>query len=484
MPDTARVTQARSSFWLPLVLLLAVGLRVALSLHKGLVLDEFHSYFHVTREGLGAFFETLRRDNHPPLTFLIIAGGRNLLGDEAWALRLPALLCGVVEVLLVARLARPLGRERAALAALLVALSTLHLDWSTQVRMYAFLSLAVTGVTVALVEHLEGAPARRRWLVAWVVFGFHSHYYTVHYCLVLGAGAVLLGLLARELRPRVLALLPAGGIALLLCAPWMVFGLREQLSHALPPGGDDTGLLALAQGMGHLFHINVSFAGAARGAIIASAGGLLLLSAWGALVGLREQRRRAAILVMGGFVTPVFAMALAMLWSRGGFTWNYILPSLAPVAVLAAWGVGPGPLLRVRRVLLAYGVASLVWLAGLHLVQPGSEDFPGAVARVLELYAPGDVIVSVEQQPTLFPQGQPWDYYAPRLSDDPPPRAAMLAGEFDVVDRDELRRARRVIVLVSRLPHDHAVRRWLSEQGREITLEEPFGYGRRVVVYE
>ena len=484
MPDTPGVTTPRSRFWLPLVLLLAVGLRVGLSLHKGLVLDEFHSYYHVTREGLGSFFETLRLDNHPPLAFLVIAGGRNVLGDEAWAMRMPAILCGVLEVLLVARLARPLGRERATIAALIVALSTLHLDWSTQVRMYAFLSLAVTGVTVALIEHLEGAPARRRWLIAWVVFGFHSHYYTVHYCLVLGAGAALLAMLDRELRPRVLSLLPAAGIALLLCAPWMIFGLREQLAHALPPGGDDTGLFALVQAMGHLFHINVSFAGAARGAIIASAGGLLLLSAWGVLLGWREGRRRATLLAVSGFGTPLFAMAIAMIWSRGGFTWNYILPSLAPVAVLAAWGVGRGPAFLVRRLMLGYGVASLAWLAGLHLVRQGTEDFPGAVERVLELYGPGDVIVSVEQQPTFFPQGQPWDYYAKRLSDDPPPRAEMLAGEFHVVDRKELRQAERVIVLVSSLPAEHAVRRWLSEQGREITLEERFGFGRRVVVYE
>ena len=470
------MTSRRSIPWLLLVVLAALALRVALALHKGLVLDEFHSYFHATRAGLGSFLDTLLQDNHPPLSFLLIAGSANALGDGELALRLPAILAGLLELALVARLARPLGPNRAALAVALVAFSTLHLDYSSQARMYALLSLAITGLTVALIEHLGGAPGRRRWMVAWLVFGLHSHYYTVHYSLVLAAGVLLMAALDPGLRPRVRALVPAGLLALALCAPWLLWGLRVQLQHALPPGGDDVGLAALGQALGHLFYINVFLAGEARGAMLLGAGVLGLLAGAGLLAGWRSDRQRTAVLAVTGLGVPLFAMGLALFWSRAGFTWHYILPSAAPLAVLAATAVTG----NLGRGLAGYALLTLLWLAGLQFTGRGSEDFPGAVARVLELHEPGDVVVSVELQPAFFPQGQPWDYYAPRLQAAPPQRLEMQG--VHVVDREALDRAKRVLLVVSKLPAGVGVRRQL-EEGRELVLQEEFGFGRRVLVY-
>jgi len=462
-----------------LVLLLGLAMRVAFALRKGLVLDEFHSYFHATRQGLGEFFDTLLQDNHPPLAFLLIGGSANALGDGELALRLPAILAGLLELALVARLARPLGPGRAALATALVALSTLHLDCSTQARMYALLSLAVTGLTLALVEHLDGAPGRRRWMVVWVVFGLHSHYYTAHYALALGAGVLALAALDPDLRPRVRALVPAGVVAAVLCAPWFLWGFRAQLAHALSPGGDDIGLRALAEGLAHLLYLNVSFAGEARGAMLLGAAVALGLAGLGVLVGWREDRRRTWLLGVSALGVPVVAMGLAMAWSRAGFAWHYILPSCAPLAILAARGArGPVP-----RAAVGYVLVTLAWLCALHLTSRGTEDVPGAVARVLELAGPEDAVVSVESQPRFFPQGQSWDYYAPRLSDAPPVRLEMNG--VHVIDKDALRAARRVVVLVREVGQGgQPVRRQLEEAGRELVRQEAFGFGRHVLVYE
>ena len=467
----------------PLVLLFALAVRVAYAAHKGLVLDEFHSYFHATREGLDSFFQTLRLDNHPPLSFLLIGGSARILGEGELALRLPAILASLLELALVVRLARPLGRGRASLALALVGFSTLHLDMGTQARMYALLSLSVTGLTLALIEHLEGLGGRRRWMVLWALVGFHSHYYTIHYSVVLGLGIGGLALARPDLRPRIRALVPPGLAALALSLPWALWGLRVQLQSGLPPGGDDLGLTALVEGLGHLFYLNAGFAGRARGAMLAGALCVLALALLGVLRGARRDPLRTYLLALTAFGLPVAAMLGALAWGRAGFTWHYILPSCAPMAVLAAGGVTPGAGGGITRAAAAYAVVTLLWLSGLHLASRGSEDFPGAVGRILELAQEGDAIVSVEFQPPFFPQGQPWDYYAPRESPAPPPRLVMVEHEFDVADPAELREARRVILLVSKLPATVGVRRRL-EASRRLVLEENFGFGRWVMVYE
>jgi len=204
---------------------------------------------------------------------------------------------------------------------------------------------------------------------------------------------------------------------------------------------------------------------------------MLLLAGLGLLSGWRDDRRRTFVLAVVALGVPLVAMLLAMSWSRAGFTWNYILPSAAPMAVLAARGVGPG----LRRALAAYGLGTMVWLVGLHLASRGTEDFPGAVRRILELHEPGDAVVSVELQPPFFSQGLPWDYYAPRLSEAPPPRLEMRG--VDVADPSALGGARRVLVLVSKLPANTGVRRRL-EARRGLALEEDFGFGRRVMLFE
>ena len=135
------------------------------------------------------------------------------------------------------------------------------------------------------------------------------------------------------------------------------------------------------------------------------------------------------------------------------------------------------------RAAVGYVLVTLAWLCALHLTSRGTEDVPGAVARVLELAGPEDAVVSVESQPRFFPQGQSWDYYAPRLSDAPPVRLEMNG--VHVIDKDALRAARRVVVLVREVGQGgQPVRRQLEEAGRELVRQEAFGFGRHVLVYE
>lgn len=463
-----------------LVLAAALAVRVGFALHKGLVLDELHSLHHASRPDLASFFESLRADNHAPLALLVIAGARRLFGDSELALRSPAIVYGMLELVLVARLARRAGLSRRWWAVALLAASSLHLDFSTQVRMYALLSLAVTGLTDAALGRLGGERRSAAWIALWTFVGLHAHYYFLHYLLGLGAAVLVAAALDRGARPRVPGAAGAVALAGAAALPWYLWGFREQLGHGLPPGGDDVGLAGLAEGMVHLFFLNVRIGGPALRVAFVLCGGLALVaSAWGLarLVRDRETRSAGVLLAATGFVVPVTATLVAQALPRAGFTWSYVLPSAAPLAVAIAAAARPA----LGRAAAGTVLAAAATLSVLNATSRGTEDFPGAVRLVLDEHRPGDAVVSVEWQPALFPQGMPWDYYAPRLADAPPERLAMRG--YTVADPGELRAARRVLLLRSKLPADQPLMQLLARHFTKVS-ERNFGFGRDVLVFE
>jgi 4-amino-4-deoxy-L-arabinose transferase-like glycosyltransferase len=482
------------------VLVFAAATRVTYMLSKSLVLDEFHSYFHATAQGWEGLMAGLLRDNHPPLTFLVIGAAGAALGTAEWALRSPAFLMGLVEIALVASIAGGLNRRLGSRAgsaapvwaAAILSASSLHFDYGTQVRMYAFLALFVTISTYALLILLERddrpetsmkGPATAFALAA--TAAFHSHYFAVQYIGTLSAAFLLLALLTGR-RRALRAFAASAGAAVLLSGPWALTGFRHQLTHALPPGGDDVSIKALAEGFVQLFFHNVRFGGPLRLAFIAGAGLVLWIALRGVYLGVRERQVRTPILLLAAsaFAVPVLSWALAALQPRAGFTWHYVLPSAAPAAILFALGA------RGRLASAVAGIALLLaaTLTCMHLARPATEDFRGAVEFALKTHGhtPSEEvsrIVSVEWQPALFPQGQPYDYYAPRLATGPAPeREPMLVGEFTVAKMDRLTSADRVIVVRRSLPDDQHLLRHLTQAfpQRSITA---FGFGVDVHVF-
>lgn len=465
---------------------MAAAVRLIAAENKSLVLDEFHTWFHATRPSLDSFFETLRLDNHPPLGFAVVAGARTVLGTSELALRTPALVFGLCELALVAILGtRLLGRRIGLAAALLLAASSLHVDFSTQARMYALHSLAATVTLVAIHALLTQERAR----AATVVLGlsltvaFHTHYFGAHYVAVYGGAVVALALIDRRLRPRVRRLVAPVAVASLLCVPWAVTGFRAQMSHGLNPGGDDRGVAALAEAFVHLFFHNIRLGGPQLRLAFIGAGGLVLvLGLLGAIRLLREPGRRslAVLLIAGAYGVPAFAWCVVQVAPRAGFTWHYVLPSAAPLALLAAAGAAGGLATALRRAAYALAVGLAATLTALNVRTPGTEDFRGAVAMVLDLYRPGDVVISVEWQPPLFPMGQPYDYYAPRLAADPPPRLA--AHQYTLVDPSELSGAQRVLLVTKSLPENQHLVGLLQER-YEVAERESFGFALDVRVW-
>lgn len=470
-----------------LLLLLAVAAlaRVLFALSKGLILDEFHSWFHATRPTWNSFFATLIEDNHPPFSFLLIGAARRLLGSSELALRTPAIVAGLVELYLVWRIARRLPRTSSAAAAALLAFSTLHLDMSTYARMYAFHALCVTGLVEAVLS-LATSPSRlaRVQVACFALVGLQNHYTFVQYLgwLVVGVGcaATFSVPLRRALRASAAPLL----LALLLSLPWYLTGFVTQLRHGLPPGGDDASLAGLAEAFVHLFFLNVRLGGPFLRILFIAAGvAVPSLAAWG-LAGLwRRDRARGPALVLGlvAFAAPLAACVLAMLVPRAGFTWHYLLPSAPAMAVLAGAGLAAGPGLRVRRAVFGASLGSAALLTMLHVRSPGTEDYPGGIRFVLEHLEPGDAVLVAELQPPLFPQGQPWDYYAPRLTDRPPPRLE-IDSSFRLGDPGALGRARRVFLVGSALQPGLGLLRTLRE-GFQSETRHAYGFRPEVHVF-
>lgn len=476
------------------VLLAAALVRLWFAFHKGLVLDEFHTLFHASAANAASFFDGLRRDNHPPLSFLLVAAFRSALGDDEWALRLPALLFGLAEIALVWRIARRLGGAWAPLlAAALLSASSLHLDFSTQARMYALHSLAVTALTATTLAVLEARAPRRLRLAqaAWaacVVAGAHDHYFFLYYAALLGAGILAARVLGAVPRDRWRRFLVPAAVAALLCLPWYAWGFWPQLQHGLNPGGRDVGLAALGEALVHLFFLNVRIAGPELRLVFIAAGVALLGYAayglWRALPLGRRQERALPVppplpLLLGavGFGVPAAATLVAALFPRAGFTWHYVLPSAPALALLAAAGFEGEIRPRLHRAGLAAILGAATLLALLNAGSRGTEDYPGAVRSILADFEPGDAVISVECQPAHFAQGLPWDYYAPRLAapEGAPPRLAM-DGAFHLARPAELARYGRVHVLCTSMPDDWPLMRLLY-RGYDLREQENFGYG-------
>lgn len=134
---------------LGLIVVLAAWLRAYHLGYKSLWLDEMT---YVRSAQLGGLFGPygLASISHPPLYLFVM----RLLSDisrQEWLLRFPALLASTANVIAIWALGRSLlGRVVGLLAAFLLALSTLHVEYGQEAHSYAFFSLLSTILLWAL----------------------------------------------------------------------------------------------------------------------------------------------------------------------------------------------------------------------------------------------------------------------------------------------------------------------------------------------
>jgi hypothetical protein len=183
--------------------------------------DEIYSYLLV-RGGPGPILANSLADPHPPgwyLSFWLTSGFGQFASE--WALRWPSVLLGALTPVLIFFLARRHAAAPAACAAaLLAALSPMHLSFSQEARPTAMIVLVAALATLLLQRALEAPERRGRWALLTLLASAGMY---LNYFFALLVGAQLLSILAfRHWRAAAGYLL---GV-LLLTAPALYLFLR------------------------------------------------------------------------------------------------------------------------------------------------------------------------------------------------------------------------------------------------------------------
>lgn len=493
-----------SPLLLAAILFLALAARLFWASRKGLVLDEFHTLFHGSQATWGAFVHHLGQDNHPPLAFLFVNATRSVFGDSDFALRIPAIVAGMIELILVLRIARAARVAKPLAAVAVLAASSLHMDCSAQVRMYALLALSVTACVDGILQLTRERTSRVAAIQVTLAIaaGLHTHYFFAQDLIWLGVAWIAGWIAAPEIRARLKRVIAPVLVGVALALPWYLTVFRTQWGHELPPGGDEVHVLDFFEAFIHQFVLNVSLAGPWRWVLLLAGAAISVLAGigWFQLAKTKDAYQRFAAILIGSiaFGVPSGAWTLASYLPRAGFTWHYILPSAGALAVLAAEGARCGPKARILQVATVCAAALCV----LNLTTRGTEDYPGAVAHVMEEWQPGDAVLVVEFQPPVFPIGSPWNRYALNLAPDgsegtryssrvplelatrePAPVPIEMNG-IHVANPDDLIGPNRIWVIASAMPDSTLTMKRMRERFVKESRVETFGHRPIVHLFE
>lgn len=221
-------------------LVLAASLRFCGLEKPSLWYDEAFSFVMSTHSVLD-ILRISSTDVHPPLYYLLLKGWIALFGSGLLSLRSMSAVASVVAVGLGMWLTRLIANRRAAfIAGIFLAMLPIAVLYSREARMYALLSVWMTGATIALVYWVR-TPQCHGSLVAYVVLiaaGLYTHYFALlgvaaHWIYLLMSGCVT----AQGGHPQILrrSWLTANIAAAGLFLPWLPTLVR-QLSNTASLG--------------------------------------------------------------------------------------------------------------------------------------------------------------------------------------------------------------------------------------------------------
>lgn len=224
VPADERVGDLSASAFL-IGLLFIVGVGTAIRFYglseQPVWMDEAHTYFASRRPLIDILFN--RIDNHPPL-FYAVQHFWTLINPAITAVRVPVAAMGSATILIVALATADLINRRAALAAAaFLALSTGHIYFSQDARMYSQLTLGLALATWGALGFVNGKN-HIAYLVLYLVgaaIAIYSQVVALPYLAILNFLAIVC-LFVEGKRTGLLSALVVNLILLVLCLPWLL----------------------------------------------------------------------------------------------------------------------------------------------------------------------------------------------------------------------------------------------------------------------
>lgn len=392
-----------------LLLLLGIALVLRIpALDEGLWYDEIWTLVDFGRLPLSTLFTSYGSDNNHPLFTLSARLSLLSFGENAWSLRLPAMLFGVAGVgMLYAFALRVTTRVEAALAGLLLAISYHHVWFSQNARGYTALLFFTLASAHFFLRILEGKGWR-----AYVPYGILLALGTyTHMTAVFAAvshAVVLLVLLARPKAPGrkylsglFFGLLIATLVSLLLHAAILTemvqFILVKKKETATPVVTESE----WTSPWWAVRAVALSFGAGLIPGLIALAGGAVVLIA-GTVAYARQDWKLVVLFLLPGLIGAAVMLGLGRnLWPRfffflAGFILLIVLRGVATLARELATLAPFDHRERAERVLFGAGASVLIgaFIGILPRAWGPKQDFEGARTYVEQLRQPGQVVMT------------------------------------------------------------------------------------------
>ncbi len=190
---TPRTASEFSGFLLLLpIFALALLLRLSAIHDKFLWFDEFLSA-NLARNPWPGILAAIRVEAHPPLYFLILKVWAIFFGDGAVAMKSLSLVCGMGAIIFLAdAVRRAEGVVAAAVATILIGLSTVQIDQSTDAKPYAMLAFFLALLLWSIVRAArDGRGVFVGTAIAAAFAAGATHFYGVAAVLAIGVAALL-----------------------------------------------------------------------------------------------------------------------------------------------------------------------------------------------------------------------------------------------------------------------------------------------------
>ena len=361
---------------------LAAGLMLYSLGSRSLHLDEGFTV-GLVRRSTGDFLYALTHWEVNQAPYYVLFRGWYQLGEGQATMRLLSVAFGVATVPVIYLLGKRLFDERVGLvAAVLLTLNAMVVQWSQQLRAYSMLLLLATLATWALVRAVDRPGTRTALLyAALATLAVYTHFFAV---LVIGTHAVTL-LAVRPLPRRLLTVV--GAVMTLPLAAIAVFVLTARtdplawIEHPSPA--------ELVSRVGDLAGGNAEQL--VVYGLVALAG---LAVAWRAVrTDPRSEASWRYTLVAAWLVLPLAVVIVLSYAGKPLLEPRYLIIVCPPLALVAALGLVRLPQRQVARA----AAVALVTVSALGVVQwyrtDGREDWRGATAAVLAGAQPGDIVV-------------------------------------------------------------------------------------------